>query len=246
METAVSTELSSRRAEATREPQDGTSAEPGSESAARPAPESAPEAGPEHGAGPGPVRLSRWSRAVLGLAAALVALVTGLQLAAMLLAASPPNTLSQQYRVQLNWWITPWLGQNWKLFGPDPQDTNLTLLARVRETDGAQSGWVDLTAMDYAAVRHDPMPSHANENELRLAWDAYEKSAPGGAQQAMLRQYLVNFVIERLSPSIPGTYTAVQLEARNTPMPLPGTTAVPSSNEQDLPWWTLTDQKGSL
>jgi hypothetical protein len=202
---------------------------------------------PEHEPidGPRPVRLSRWTRVLLGAAAGLIALVTAAQLAATLLAASPSNTLSRQYNAQLNWWVTPWLGQNWKLFGPDPQEENLTILVRVENASGAQSAWVDLTAIDYAAVLHDPMPSHANENELRLAWDAYENSKPGSATQNLLRRYLVNFAAERLGITVPGSYTAVQFESLTTPMPPPGTTAPQPPTNAYQPWWPLTTQNGS-
>ena len=192
-----------------------------------------------------PVRLSRWSRVVLVAAAGVIALVTGAQLAAMMLAASPANTLSRQFNTQLNWWISPWLGQNWKLFGPTPQTENVTVLARAKEANGAQTSWVDLTAIDYAAITHDPMPSHANENELRLAWEAYDNSTPGSTKQALLRQYLVNFVGQRLGVSASGPFTDVQLEIINTPMPLPGTTAPRPPTNQYLPWWSLTGQNGA-
>lgn len=202
------------------------------------------ESGPA--GGPQPVRLSWWSRVLLGVAAALIALVTAAQLATMMLAASPSNTLSQQYRTQLNWWITPWLGQNWQLFGPNPQEQNLTILVRVQDATGAHSAWVDLTAIDYAAVLHDPMPSHANQNELRLAWDAYQNSEPGGETQKLMRQYLVNFAAQRLKISGPDGYTAIQFESVTTPMPPPGTSAPQPPTNQYLPWWPLTIQNGSI
>lgn len=192
-----------------------------------------------------PLRLSRWSRVLLGACAALIALVTAAQAASMVLASSPPNTLTRQYRAQLDWWISPWLGQNWKLFGPDPQTSNLTILVRVRDASGAQSAWVDLTAMDYAAVSHDPMPSHANENELRMAWDAYEDTKTDDATRGLVRQYLVDFAAERLGLAVPGPDTAVQFESVSTPMPPPGSTAPQPPTNQYLPWWPLTAQNGS-
>ena len=191
------------------------------------------------------IRLSRWSRVLLGASAVLIGLVTAAQVASMVLAASPSNTLSKQYRAQLDWWVSPWLGQNWKLFGPDPQTANLRILVRVRDAAGAQSGWVDLTAIDYAAVLHDPMPSHANENELRLAWNAYENSKAGSTVQAMVRRYLVDFAAERLGLTVPGSATAVQFESVSTPMPPPGTTGPRPPTNQYLPWWPLTVQNGS-
>jgi len=207
--------------------------------------EQEPEREPGPVGGPRPVRLSRWSRVLLGAAAGLIALVTAAQLAATLLAASPSNTLSQQYNAQLNWWVTPWLGQNWKLFGPDPQEENLTILVRVEDASGAQSAWVNLTAIDYAAVLHDPMPSHANENELRLAWQAYTNSKPGSVTQNLVRRYLVNFAAERLGIPIPGDYTAVQFESLATPMPPPGSTGPQPPTNGYQPWWPLTAQNGS-
>jgi Family of unknown function (DUF5819) len=194
---------------------------------------------------PETVELSRRSKAVLYLAAALIALVTTTQLAAMTLFSSPSNTLSQQAAPALNWWIQPWLKQNWKLFGPNPQSANLTVSARVRNAAGTQSGWVDLTAIDYAAVRHDPMPSHENENELRLAWDSYAQAVPSSPLSGELRQYLVNFVVQRLGIEVPGSYTAVQLQVMSTPMAAPGAPAL-QPGTQTLPWWPLTGQNGSV
>ena len=193
---------------------------------------------------PETVELSRRSKAVLYLAAALIALVTATQLAAMTLFSSPGNTLSQQAGPALNWWIQPWLKQNWKLFGPDPQSANLTLSARVRTAAGTESGWVDLTAIDYAAVRHDPMPSHENENELRLAWDSYAQTVPSRPLSGELRRYLVNFVVRRLGIAVPGTYTDVQLQVVSTPMAAPGGAEAPQSSTDTLPWWPLTGANG--
>jgi hypothetical protein len=94
-------------------------------------------------------------------------------------------------------------------------------------------------------VLHDPMPSHANENELRLAWDAYQNSAADSATRNLVRQYLVNFAAERLGLHVPGPYTAVQFESVSTPMPPPGTTDPQPPTNQYLPWWSLTAQNGS-
>ena len=194
---------------------------------------------------PQPIRLSRWPRVVLAVSAALIVAVTAVQTASMVLTASPSNTLSKQYRAQLSWWVEPWLGQNWKLFGPDPQTANLTILVRAEDAAGASTGWVDLTAIDYTAVLHDPMPSHANENELRLAWDAYQSSTANRVTQNLMRQYLVNFAVERLGLLVPGPYTAVQFESVSTPIPPPGTTGPQPPTNHYLPWWPLTAQNGS-
>ena len=212
---------------------------------AEPEPEQSPEPEPAAPAPAGPVRLSRWSRITLVVVAGLIALGTAAQMAGMVLDSAPTNTLSQKYNAQLTWWVSPWMGQNWKLFGPNPQTENLTVLARAKQASGAQTSWVDLTAIDYAAITHDPMPSHANENELRLAWEAYDNSTPGSERQTLLQQYLVNFISQRLGATTSGGFTDVQLQIINTPMPNPGTnTPKPPTNEY-LPWWPLAGQKGS-
>lgn len=191
-----------------------------------------------------PLRLSRWSRLLLGACVAVIGLVTAIQGASMVLAASPANTLTKQYKTQLNWWIDPWLGQNWKLFGPDPQTANITILVRVKNAAGAQSAWVDLTAIDYAAVTHDPMPSHANENELRLAWNVYSGTDTSTATRNLVRQYLVDIAAQRLGLTVPGADTAVQFESISTPMPPPGSTAPQPPTNHYEPWWPLAPQNG--
>lgn len=221
----------------------------GESSAAQPETEAQPAARPPSAqaaeAEAAPVRLSRWSRITLVAAAALVALATAGQMAGMLLDSAPSNTVSQKYNTQLSWWVSPWMGQNWKLFGPNPQTQNLTVLARAKEANGDQTSWVDLTAIDYAAITHDPMPSHANENELRLAWEAYDNSTPGSEKQSLLQQYLVNFIAQRLGITSGGPFTDVQLEIIDTPMPNPGTNTPKAPTNEYLPWWPLTGQKGS-
>ncbi|QMU67639.1 DUF5819 family protein [Streptacidiphilus sp. P02-A3a] len=194
---------------------------------------------------PEPVRLSRWSKAVLAVVALLVSAVTAVHLTAIFFDAAPPNTVSQRYATELRWWTQPWLAQNWKLFAPDPQSTNTDISARVRSADGAVSPWVDLTAIDYAAVRHDPMPSHANENELRMAWNSYTGSQPGSSLQLMLQQYLVNIVLQRVPGTGPGPFSGVQLRVTNTPLEPPGHAAPVADAPQTLPWWTLRSQEGS-
>lgn len=190
---------------------------------------------------PRPVRLSRGPRALLAAAAAAIALVTVVQLAAIFLDSAPPNTVSERYHPQITWWIRPLFEQNWKLFAPDPQSANTTIDVRVRDPRGDVSRWVDLTAIDYAAVLHDPMPSHANENELRLAWNAYADAKDGSGTQRLLRQYLVNIALERLTSSTRGPYAAVQFKVTNNPMPRPGSKLPSSPDTQNTAWWILGD-----
>jgi hypothetical protein len=180
---------------------------------------------------PPAVRLSRWSRALLGTLSLLIALVTAVQLAALFLEAAPANTVSQRYHTQLTWWVEPWLEQDWKLFAPDPQSSNTTIRARVRGVDGAVSSWIDVTAADYAAITYDPMPSQLNQNQLRRAWSAYTGAVANGepadtARSRLLEQYVAEITTQRLAADrVPGPYRSVQLEAVNTPITPPGASA---------------------
>lgn len=192
---------------------------------------------------PPPIALSRWSKALLAAVSLLIAALTVVQLVSMFLGAAPRNTVSQRYRAQLSWWTEPWLEQDWRLFAPDPQTSNVTIRARARRADGTTTGWVDLTAADYAAIAHDPMPSQVNQNELRRAWDAYlaAQATPGTADSAdarLLEQYLANIAALRLAGSVAGPVTAVQLQAQSTPIALPGAAAHPTPKAVSTPWFT--------
>ena len=210
---------------------------------------------PAHRPDPPPIALSRWSGALLAVISLLILAATAVQLVSTFLAAAPRNTVSQRYRAQLSWWVEPWLEQDWRLFAPDPQTSNVTIRARARHTDGTTTGWVDLTAADYAAIAHDPMPSQVNQNELRRAWDAYlaAVSPSGNADSAnarLIKQYLADIAAQRLTGSTVGTtggsiagsiaapITAVQLQAQSTPIALPGTPPRPTPKAVSTPWLT--------
>jgi hypothetical protein len=191
-----------------------------------------------------PITLSRWSKSLLGAISLLIAALTVVQLVSMFLEAAPRNTVSQRYRAQLSWWTEPWLEQDWRLFAPDPQTSNVTIRARARRADGTTTGWVDLTAADYAAIAHDPMPSQANQNELRRAWSAYlaSQATSGTADSAdarLLERYLANIAALRLAGTAAGPVTAVQLQARSTLIALPGAAARAIPKAVSTPWFTL-------
>lgn len=193
---------------------------------------------------PPPIALSRWSKSLLATISLLIAALTALQLVSMFLGSAPRNTVSQRYRGQLSWWTEPWLEQDWRLFAPDPQTSNLTIRARARRADGTTTGWVDLTAADYAAIVHDPMPSQANQNELRRAWGAYlaSQATSGTADSTdarLLKRYLANIAALRLAGTVAGPITAVQLQSRSTPIALPGAAAHAIPKAVSTPWFTL-------
>jgi hypothetical protein len=201
---------------------------------------------PEAPAADPPIRLSRWSHVVLLGAGLLIGLVTAVQLAAVMLVSGPSNTISQRYQPQLTGWTQPWLEQDWQLFGPNPQSTNTRILVRTRTGSGAVGPWVDLTAIDYAAITHDPMPSQANQNELRRAWSQYASLAPSSPLAATVRNYLVNIALQRLgSPGYgagAASVSAIEFRVETVPIPEPGSTGPVGPSVQDLSWWTVVNQ----
>lgn len=190
------------------------------------------------------VRLSRWSRlALLGMGLLAVA-VTAVQFAAVLLVSSPPNTISLRYAPQLKLWTQPWFEQDWQLFGPNPQSSNARILVRTRSASGMIGPWVDLTAVDYSAIRHDPMPSQANQNLLRRAWDAYQSASPTSSNGVLVRQYLVNIAAERLTALGEGaSFAAIEFQVQDTPTTPPGGSQ-PRTSTEYLPWWVISNSNG--
>ena len=120
---------------------------------------------------------------------------------------APSNTVSDKFSLTINKWIYPWFDQNWRLFAPNPLSENVTVEARVSADCGKNvTPWYNLTAMDDAAITHNPFPGHTEQNELRRAWlDGYvpshgDSDDPIGTRGEMMRQYLVNIALERIKP----------------------------------------------
>nr|WP_256339827.1 DUF5819 family protein [Streptomyces sp. 1222.5] len=187
---------------------------------------------------------------ILCLAAALVHVLL------VFLQVAPPNPVSRQYSRQINAWVFPLFEQNWRLFAPDPESVNRQISARTMHTapDGTTrvSGWFDLTAVDTAAVEHDPFPSHTAQNMLRRAWTSYVETHGGDdhprSQRAlMIQRYLRNIAAERLAAHRHSTFESIQLRVITLPVaappaaggPGPGTAAPRPADTRYLPWWKV-------
>jgi hypothetical protein len=202
------------------------------------------ESGPDRDPPPArPVPLSRWSRCLFALISLVIAATAGTQLATMFLAAAPGNALSTRYHGVVSGWTEPWLQQNWQLFAPDPQTSNITIMARGRTQSGTIGPWVDLTAQDYAAIQDDPFPSQANQNELRRAWTAYTAAVPvdgvpSTPEAKLLQQYVANIAAQRLTRTTAGPYQAVQLQEIDLPITPPDGSPVPNAGtiKRTTPW----------
>lgn len=202
--------------------------------------------------------LSLPARIVVSLAVGVVTVGALFHLSMVFLHVAPSNTLSKEHAAGLSDYIYPEFEQNWKLFAPDPLQQNIHVQARaeVRKPGGAMetTGWVDMTGMDIAAMRHDPVPSHSQQNELRRAWGFYTDTHDGSEQPTagdrsdLSRSYLLRILERRFGPRLNGG-EVVRIQARTVTTPVPRPSWVTDSTDTStqtrvLPWW-IVDTKPS-
>lgn len=207
----------------------------------------------EEGSTPQVATLSLPARITVAVTVGAVAVGALLHLGMVFLHVSPSNTLNTEHAAAVSDYIYPEFEQNWKLFAPDPvqQNNHVQARAEIRKPDGSTqtTGWVDLTAMDVAAMRHNPIPSHADQNMLRRAWGYYtdthnDQGQPtSGNGSDFSDTYLRNIIAERLGSHLNGG-TVVRIQARGavTPVAKPswdGQAPAPTTTYRELPWWTL-------
>ncbi|WP_225845054.1 DUF5819 family protein [Streptomyces sp. HPF1205] len=205
--------------------------------------------GPESRAG----ALSLPGRIAVALVVGLVAVGALYHLAMVFLYVSPSNTLNKEHGTAVNNYIYPEFEQNWKLFAPDPLQQNIHVEARaeVRKPGGTQetTGWVDMTGRDIAAMRHDPVPSHTQQNELRRAWGFYtdthdtQEQPTSGDRSDLSRTYLLQILERRFGPTLNGGQVVrIQVRAATTPVAQPPWIAGSSpltTTYRVLPWWVV-------
>ncbi|MEU6208624.1 DUF5819 family protein [Streptomyces sp. NPDC047023] len=214
--------------------------------------ERAEEAAPPPPRAPGIAGLSTPYKVVAALASVVVALAACLHLGLVFLHVAPSNTLSKQHAETVDGWIYPEFEQNWKLFAPNPLQQNIAVEARaeVRTAAGelVTTGWLDLSAQDAAGIRHNLLPSHTQQNELRRAWDFFtgshdEDNAPTGERGELSEEYLRRIAVGRLAPEHPGgRLLRVQLRSATTAVPAPAWSTETTDTEtyyRELPWWKV-------
>ncbi|MFE2231426.1 DUF5819 family protein [Streptomyces sp. NPDC059442] len=194
--------------------------------------------------------------AATGAAVALCLAVTLVHVLLVFLYVAPPNAISRAYSRQVNAWVRPVFEQNWRLFAPNPQSVNRQISARVKQTapDGTArvSGWIELTAADDSAVKHNVFPSHTAQNMLRQAWNSYLKThgsdnKPRSERALMIEKYLRNIAAERVAAQHGGTFDSIQLRVISRPIAAPDAAAAsrpaaatPTRAEtRYLPWWKV-------
>ncbi|MFD7335027.1 DUF5819 family protein [Streptomyces violascens] len=192
-------------------------------------------------------------QAVAALALAVIGVIACVQIGMVFLHVAPSNTVSKEYGKAVDDWIYPEFEQNWKLFAPNPLQQNINVQARaeikmpggtVRTTD-----WIDFSAQDGAAIQHNPLPSHTEQNELRRGWDFFvgshtDDNRPNGLRGELSEQYLRRIVMLRLGAHRDGgTVDRIQVRSMTTSVKGPSwsdekTDTRPSYRE--VPWWTVT------
>ncbi|MEU5214871.1 DUF5819 family protein [Streptomyces sp. NPDC020807] len=222
---------------------------PGGGSPPPPAPRTPPS-------GTGITALSMPYQVAAAVALAVVAVFVCVHLAMVFLHVAPSNTVTKRHGQAVDDWVYPEFEQNWKLFAPNPLQQNVSVEARAEivPADGGgvtTTGWIDLTAQDTAAIRHNPMPSHTQQNELRRAVDFYLNShadddAPHGMRGRLSEEYMRRIAALRLDglPSLDGyDVRRVQLRTVTRPVPAPRWSTEKNdtaSSYRELPWWKVT------
>ncbi|CAL9474205.1 DUF5819 family protein [Streptomyces sp. enrichment culture] len=186
------------------------------------------------------------------VALAVIGLVACFHVGMVFLHVAPSNTLSKQHGETVDAWVMPEFEQNWKLFAPNPLQQNIAVQVRAEVAgDGTRrvTPWIDLTAEDAAAIRGNPFPSHAQQNELRRAWDFYANQHGDDDRANTLRAGLSERYIRRIAMlrldqhELGGRIERIQVRSATTNVAAP-----PWSREKTdtrpyyrlLPWWTVT------
>ncbi|MFF0555721.1 DUF5819 family protein [Streptomyces sp. NPDC004266] len=197
---------------------------------------------------------------VAAVSLAVVGVFACVHLAMVFLHVAPSNTLTKRHGEAVGDWIYPEFEQNWKLFAPNPLQANISVEVRAElaGADGGRrtTGWIDLTAQDIEGIRHNPMPSHAQQNQLRRAVDFYlnthdDDNSPNGLRGTLSEQYIRRIAMLRLGAvegpdgrTVGPDARRIQLRTVSRTVPAARwsterTRTTPSY--RDFPWWTITD-----
>ncbi len=209
------------------------------------------ESAPREEPAPRVAALSLPGRIVVAVTVGAVAVGAAFHLGMVFLHVAPSNTMSKEHASAVNDYIYPEFEQNWKLFAPDPLQSNIHVEARaeIRGPGGADTTtpWIDMTGQDIASMRHQPFPSHTEQNQLRRAWGFYsdthdtQEQPTGGDRSDLSRTYLLRILQQRFHPLLHGG-SLVRLQARvaTTAVPQPRWIAGASATSTQfrvLPWW---------
>ncbi|MFD3531498.1 DUF5819 family protein [Streptomyces sp. NPDC058664] len=210
----------------------------------------------------GIMALSLPYQVVLAVALAVAGVFACGHLAMVFLHVAPSNTLTKRHGQAVDDWVYPEFEQNWKLFAPNPlrQNISVEVRAELATPDGGRrtTGWIDLTAQDIEAVRHNPIPSHTQQNVLRRAIDYYSNShsdegRPNGMRGRLSEEYMRRIAMLRLDAlpvlegpdgrPIAGDVRRVQLRTVTRSVAAPRWSFEKIDTDpsyRDFPWWPVT------
>ncbi|MGW6569177.1 DUF5819 family protein [Streptomyces sp. NPDC054975] len=210
------------------------------------------------GQGVGIASLSLPYQVAAAVALAAVAVFTCVHLAMVFLHVAPSNTLTKQHGAAVDEWVYPEFEQNWKLFAPNPlqQNVSVQVRAEVAGVGGTPrtTAWIDLTAQDAEAIRGSLVPSHAEQNQLRRAWDFYvnthtDDHRPNGLRGRLSEEYVRRLVMLRLDSvtldgeKIAGKVERIQLRSSTRVVPAPPWSTEKTNTDpvhRELPWWKVS------
>lgn len=172
------------------------------------------------------------------------------------LTLAPANSVTNRYQQTINGYIYPEFGQNWQMFAPNPLAQNVSVGARVQtmRPDGTRHtwDWVNLSFAHLEAMKHNPVPSHLDQNVLRRSWDFYTethdlKDKPtNGIRSALSTEYLARIALQRFGRQWNGErIVRVQLASRTTAVAPPkwtGQKAPDTTAYRILPWWPVEEK----
>lgn len=200
--------------------------------------------------------LSRGGQVVAALALAVVVATVCVHVGMLFLHVAPSNTVTKEHGRTVDDWIYPEFEQNWKLFAPNPLQQNVSVQARakIRTADGTArtTRWHDLSAQDGAAIDHNLLPSHTQQNELRRGWDFFvathdAQNRPTGLRGELSERYIRRIALLRLDRHEPlargEAFDQVQVRSRTTPVRPPEWSDEKIDTKpvrRWLPWWSVT------
>lgn len=199
--------------------------------------------------------LSLPARIVTAAALAVATVAAGIHVGMVFLHVAPSNAVSQRHGEAIDSYVYPEFEQNWKLFAPNPLQSNIAVHARaeLRKDDGSKdtTEWIDLTAMDGERIRGNLAPSHTAQNELRRAWDFFTGShdsdnKANGLRGELSERYLRRIVMNRFGPELDGgTVQRIQLRSATRRVAAPPWSEENINTDASyrvLPWWVVSTQ----
>jgi Family of unknown function (DUF5819) len=203
------------------------------------------------------VRTRSTSSLVVLMATAVVLLGAVLwHLAMVFLILAPENSVTNRYQRPIDGYIYPEFGQNWQMFAPNPLAQNVAIGARVQTAGDGDIRhtweWVNLSAPQIEAMRHNPIPSHLDQDMLRRAWDFYVDSHnlkdrnTNGMRGSLSTEYLARIALQHFGREWNGErIVSVQLASRTNVVNPPKWTrqTVPDTTSyRVLPWWPAKEK----